>query len=168
VSWAHNTYTFTATATSHELVIAASAPTGNASVLVDDITLMGNAWTEAGTTTSTPQDSVTDFVVRSQSGRIMKNVLTDGLAVETSTYSFDAAGRLVEAVIPRHVLSYSFGLLSGYWTGVAAAAALAAAGRAASTRSSTASSWAADTNQASKTEGGRETPAASMAWKNGG
>jgi RHS repeat-associated protein len=37
-----------------------------------------------------------------------KNVLTDGLAVETSTYSFDAAGRLVQASIPRHVLSYSF------------------------------------------------------------
>jgi RHS repeat-associated protein len=69
---------------------------------------VGNAWTEAGTTTSIPQDSVTDFVVRSQSGRIMQNVLTDGSTVETSTYSFDAAGRLVQAVIPRHVLSYSF------------------------------------------------------------
>jgi RHS repeat-associated protein len=75
---------------------------------VDDITLMEDAWTETGTTTSTPQDSVTDFVVRSQSGRIMQNVLTDGSTVETSTYSFDAAGRLVEASIPRHVLSYSF------------------------------------------------------------
>ena len=108
VSWAHNTYTFTATATSHELVISASAATGGASILVDDITLVEDAWTEAGTTTSIPQDSVTDSVVRSQSGRIMQNVLTDGLAVETSTYSFDAAGRLVQANIPRHVLSYSF------------------------------------------------------------
>jgi RHS repeat-associated protein len=67
-----------------------------------------DSWAETGTTTSTPQDSVTDFVVRSQSGRIIQNVLTDGSTVETSTYSFDAAGRLVEAVIPRHVLSYSF------------------------------------------------------------
>ena len=108
MSWAHNTYTFTATATSHELVIVASAATGGASVLVDDITLVEDAWTEAGTTTSALQDSVTDSVVRSQSGRIMQNVLTDGAAVETSTYSFDAAGRLVQANIPRHVLSYSF------------------------------------------------------------
>jgi RHS repeat-associated protein len=108
VSWAQNTYTFTATATSHELVIGASAPTEDASVLVDDITLVEDAWTETGTPTSTPQDSVTDFVVRSQSGRIMQNVLTDGSTAETSTYSFDAAGRLVQAVIPRHVLSYSF------------------------------------------------------------
>jgi RHS repeat-associated protein len=75
---------------------------------VDDITLVEDAWTESGTTTSAPQDSVTDFVVRSQSGRIMQNVLTDGATVETSTYSFDAAGRLTQAVIPRHVLSYSF------------------------------------------------------------
>jgi len=28
---------------------------------------------------------------------------------ETSTYTFDAAGRLTDAVIPRHVLSYGFG-----------------------------------------------------------
>ncbi|WP_231595633.1 hypothetical protein, partial [Salinibacterium sp. SWN1162] len=40
----------------------------------------------------------------SQSGRIMQNTLTDSWVAdprtETSTYTFDAAGRLTEAVIP--------------------------------------------------------------------
>lgn len=53
-------------------------------------------------------DDITDSVVRSQSGRIVQNTLTDGVVTETSTYSFDAAGRLVRAVIPRHELTYEF------------------------------------------------------------
>ncbi|GAA1216346.1 hypothetical protein GCM10009655_14550 [Rhodoglobus aureus] len=56
---------------------------------------------------------VSDSVVRSQSGRIIQNTLLDSWVAdprtETSTYTFDAAGRLTEAVIPRHVLSYGFG-----------------------------------------------------------
>jgi len=56
---------------------------------------------------------VSDSVVRSQSGRIIQNTLSDSWVAdprtETSTYTFDAAGRLTEAVIPRHVLSYGFG-----------------------------------------------------------
>lgn len=54
------------------------------------------------------QDAVSDLVVRSQSGRIMKDTLTDGAATYTSNYSFDAAGRLVQASIPRHDLTYGF------------------------------------------------------------
>ena len=50
---------------------------------------------------------------------------------------------------------------------VAAAAALAAAGSAARMRSISVDSWAAETNQASNTDGGSETPASSIAWKNG-
>jgi large repetitive protein len=57
---------------------------------------------------ATPQPSVTDSVVRSQSGRILRNTLTDGAATETSTYDFDAVGRLIKATIPRHVLGYSY------------------------------------------------------------
>jgi RHS repeat-associated protein len=55
--------------------------------------------------------SVSEAVVRSQSGRIIQNALTDTVAagLETSTYRFDAAGRLVRAEIPRHVLEYGFG-----------------------------------------------------------
>ncbi len=51
--------------------------------------------------------------MRSQSGRIIQNTLTDTWVAdprtETSTYTFDAAGRLTEAVIPRNVLTYGFG-----------------------------------------------------------
>jgi RHS repeat-associated protein len=52
---------------------------------------------------------VTDAVVRSQSGRVVQDTLTDGDAdPEVSTYSFDTAGRLTTAVIPRHELSYVY------------------------------------------------------------
>jgi large repetitive protein len=80
--------------------------------LVDDVTLSQDAWTDPGTPSSTPQPSVTDSVVRSQTGRIMQNTLTDGSTTETSTYTFDAAGRLTQAVIPQHVLTYEFGATS--------------------------------------------------------
>lgn len=50
----------------------------------------------------------------------------------------------------------------------AAAAAFAAAGSASKMRLIAVSSCAAETNQASKTDGGSEIPALSMAWKKGG
>jgi RHS repeat-associated protein len=52
--------------------------------------------------------------VRSQSGRIVQNILTDSAsaAAEVSTYAFDAAGRLVEAEIPMHTLTYGYGAAS--------------------------------------------------------
>ncbi|MEQ1736422.1 MAG: hypothetical protein ABL886_08465, partial [Rhodoglobus sp.] len=101
------TYTFVATATSHELTLGYSAPTGVAESTVwwDDVTLTKDAWTEE----DLPASTVSDAAVRSQSGRIMQNTLTDGATVETSTYGFDAAGRLVTASIPRHELTYGYG-----------------------------------------------------------
>ena len=36
-----------------------------------------------------------------------------GPATETSTYTYDAAGRLVTAVIPRHTLTYGFAATGG-------------------------------------------------------
>ncbi|WP_152970266.1 PA14 domain-containing protein [Frigoribacterium sp. RIT-PI-h] len=54
------------------------------------------------------QQSVTDQVVRSQSGRILTNTATSGAASNVSSYGYDAAGRLVTASIPRHQLTYSF------------------------------------------------------------
>ena len=54
----------------------------------------------------------TDTVVRSQSGRIVKDTVVDGASTDVSKYSFDAAGRLVTAVIPRHTLTYGFGTAS--------------------------------------------------------
>jgi len=66
-----------------------------------------------GMTWSFPaQDSVTDSVERSQTGRILRNTLTDGVVVEQNTYSFDAAGRLVHAsldhAVADHELEYVF------------------------------------------------------------
>ena len=64
------------------------------------------------------QPSVTDSVVRSQSGRIIANTLTDGYPAAGGTayrsaYQFDAAARLTQATLQvngdtDHVLSYSF------------------------------------------------------------
>ena len=53
-------------------------------------------------------NDVSDAVVRSQSGRIVQNTLTDGTTAEVSKYTFDAAGRLTTAVIPRHTLTYGY------------------------------------------------------------
>ena len=59
------------------------------------------------------QDSITDEVIRSQTGRILQNTLTDGAVASVSTYSYDAAGRLVQASIPRHDLSYAYASSGG-------------------------------------------------------
>ena len=99
-----STYTFTATATSHLFSFGTAGATPTSGPLYwDDITLVKNAWNEPSA-----QVTVSDAVVRSQSGRILSNTLTDGAAVETSKYTYDAAGRLIKAVIPRHTLTYGF------------------------------------------------------------
>lgn len=54
------------------------------------------------------QTAVTDQVIRSQSGRIVANTLTDGGTAFASRYAYDAAGRLIEAVIPGHTLAFTF------------------------------------------------------------
>jgi len=61
------------------------------------------AWAFPGT-----QPGITDSVIRSQSGRILQDALTDDTSTDTSTYSYDAAGRLIQAAIPGHQLSYGF------------------------------------------------------------
>src|SRR5690606_8496552 len=60
------------------------------------------------TLTFPSQDSVTESVIRSQSGRIIHTTLADGTATRMSTYTFDAAGRLVLAEIPDYDLEYVF------------------------------------------------------------
>jgi large repetitive protein len=52
--------------------------------------------------------SITNTVVRSQTGRIVKDTITQGATVRDSFYTYDAAGRLNQAVIPRHVLTYGY------------------------------------------------------------
>jgi len=52
--------------------------------------------------------ALSDAVVRSQSSRILTDNLTDGSAMSSASYSYDAAGRLVAADIPGHKLTYAF------------------------------------------------------------
>jgi RHS repeat-associated protein len=70
------------------------------------------AGAQTGETWSFPDAStVSDGVVRSQSGRIVQDTITDSTAGSpaVSSYAYDAAGRLTQASIPGHVLSYGFG-----------------------------------------------------------
>lgn len=118
VTWVPVAASFTATATSHEVVFAVESTDGlgAGSALLDGITVVQDAWTEPGTARGSalaPSESVTDQVLRSQSGRILTNTLTDGAAVESSAYVYDAAGRLIQATIPGHVLDYSYADTSG-------------------------------------------------------
>ncbi|MGV3711859.1 PA14 domain-containing protein [Pseudolysinimonas sp.] len=103
---------FIATNTSHVVELSYDTEDDVSSrVRWDDIVVTAQPWTA----TTVPASTVTDAVVRSQSGRIVQNTLTDfsSSSVETSTYKFDAAGRLVRAVIPQHTLSYGYGATSG-------------------------------------------------------
>jgi RHS repeat-associated protein len=113
--YTHLTYGFTATAASHEFTLSYDAPTGvpESTLWWDDITLTEDAWVE-----HPAASTVQDAVVRSHSGRIVQNTLTDDGVAETSTYGFDAAGRLTTAAIPRHTLTYGYGAAG---CGVAAA-----------------------------------------------
>jgi RHS repeat-associated protein len=111
--WEQLSFGFTATAASE--TIRLNKETQYGTVAWDDINVVQDAWTEPATA-----DTVTDLVVRSQSGRILKNTLTDETAVYESTYSYDAAGRLVEASIPRHDLSYEYAATGGCGVNTAA------------------------------------------------
>jgi RHS repeat-associated protein len=68
------------------------------------------------------QPQITDQVIRSQSGDIVQNTTANGTSTNTSTYSYDTAGRLVAATIPRHQLTYGFGGASCNQPGAVAAA----------------------------------------------
>jgi len=76
-----------------------------------------------GMTWSFPgQSALTDQVVRSQSGRVLTDSLTDGSLTTQSSYSYDGAGRLVSAVIPQHQLTYGYALTGGCGANPAAGA----------------------------------------------
>ena len=75
------------------------------------------------------QAAVTDAVVRSQSGRVLTDTVTDGAAASSSSYSYDAAGRLVAASIPHHQLTYSFGAYAANSPCLTVPGAVAGAGR---------------------------------------
>jgi len=56
---------------------------------------------------------VSDAVVRSQSGRVVKQQSSMGSASYSSTYGYDTVGRLVSATIPGHEFTYGFGSSGG-------------------------------------------------------
>jgi len=66
--------------------------------------------------------TITDQVVRSQSGRVVQQKTIRGSSTATSTYGYDAAGRLVTATIPNHKLTYQFAATGGCGTNTAAGA----------------------------------------------
>ncbi|WP_166426711.1 hypothetical protein [Labedella populi] len=59
------------------------------------------------------QAAVRDAVVRSQSGRIVANTITDGSVSETTAYTYDGAGRLLTATGGVVDASYSFAKTGG-------------------------------------------------------
>jgi RHS repeat-associated protein len=68
----------------------------------------GLAWGFTGS-----QNGITDNVVRSQTGRILTDTITDGTTAYNSSYTYDTAGRLVQATIPYNQLAYGFGTTTG-------------------------------------------------------
>lgn len=68
------------------------------------------------------QPQLTDQVVRSQSGNILKDTTTLGASSNTSKYSYDTAGRLVAATIPKHQMTFGFGQAACTQAGAVAAA----------------------------------------------
>ncbi|MFJ2544828.1 hypothetical protein ACIOU8_18115, partial [Microbacterium sp. NPDC087589] len=57
--------------------------------------------------------AVSDAVVRSQSGRIVQQNTSTGTTSYSSTYGYDAAGRMTSAKIPGHQLTYAFAATGG-------------------------------------------------------
>jgi YD repeat-containing protein len=79
-------------------------------------TVQTNTWSFPG---SSP---ITDTVARSVAGRIVQQSLAQGATTYTSTYGYDAAGRLISAKIPGHQLSYQFASSGGCGVNPAAGA----------------------------------------------
>ncbi len=76
----------------------------------------GLEWTFPGS------ETITDQVVRSQSGRVVRDALVRGAESFVSTYGYDGAGRLTSASIPGHELSYEFASSGGCGANAAAGA----------------------------------------------
>lgn len=64
--------------------------------------MTASRWNFAG---SSPIDESQVFT---RSGKVAQHTATRGTETNTSTYSYDAAGRLIKAAIPRHELTYGF------------------------------------------------------------
>ncbi|MDF2582197.1 MAG: hypothetical protein K0R33_840 [Mycobacterium sp.] len=78
--------------------------------------VVGQGWTFPSAT------AITEQATRSQSGRIVQHQITRGTTTHTSTYGYDTAGRLVNATIPGHQLTYQFAPTGGCGPNTAAGA----------------------------------------------
>ncbi|MFS0794508.1 PA14 domain-containing protein [Microbacterium sp. 1P10AE] len=79
-------------------------------------TVQKNTWTFPSSS------AITDTVTRSVAGRIVQEKIAQGTATYTSTYGYDSAGRLVNAKIPGHNLTYQFTSSGGCGPNTAAGA----------------------------------------------
>jgi RHS repeat-associated protein len=80
---------------------------GNGSAL-SSLVRDGSSALTSMTWTFSAASPITQTVVRAQTGRIVKETTSQAATSNVSTYSYDAAARLIAASIPRHNLSYSF------------------------------------------------------------
>jgi len=62
------------------------------------------------------QGAIVEEAVRSQAGRVLVDTVEDGVTSQRYQYSYDAAGRLSTATIPRHQLEYDYGQDAGCGT----------------------------------------------------
>lgn len=70
-------------------------------------TVQKNTWTFPGSS------AISDTVTRSVAGRIVQEKILQGSKTYTSTYGYDTAGRLINAKIPGHELTYQFASTGG-------------------------------------------------------
>jgi large repetitive protein len=83
--------------------VQGTAPTGNASVLVDDVIVTQDAWVQQVPAGTAPQAAVSGTDGRSRSGRILANTLTDvkdGGTPAVTGYCYDWADRLTATTVP--------------------------------------------------------------------
>lgn len=110
-----------------------AAPTYDAQQRLAQITYLGGSklqvnWDDkrgsvAQNTWSFPSAaSITDAVTRSVAGRVVQEQIAQGSTTFTSTYGYDAAGRLTNAKIPGHELTYEFAASGGCGPNTAAGA----------------------------------------------
>lgn len=64
--------------------------------------MTASRWNFAGS------NPINETQVFTRSGKVAQHTATRGTETNTSTYSYDAAGRLIKAAIPRHELTYGF------------------------------------------------------------
>lgn len=110
-----------------------AAPSYDAAQRISQVTYLGGAklsvaWddkrgtVQKNTWVFPASSTLTDTVTRSVAGRIVQEKVAQGSATYSSTYGYDAAGRLTNAKIPGHELTYQFSSTGGCGSSSAAGA----------------------------------------------